>query len=171
MLEAGCLMIRTPKNARYVVAAVALAFLVSACTGGANTTPTSSATSPGPTSPGPTSPGPTTSPTRGPAEPEYGPGAVHVSSARVKANKLTIVIVGPEDATFRVRPRSRTITACTAKKGPLDATAAKGSPPNSVQHYTVTCVGASDDKNSTLLTKLKLGSFSYEFENPLVVTS
>jgi hypothetical protein len=160
-MEDGGLMVRMPEKVCCVGVGVLLAVLASGC---ASSSAPRSATTASPTA--------TTSPTRDPSDPEYGPGAVHVSTAKSKAKRLTIALVGPQDATFRVRASSKKITSCTAKKGSLDAAAAKGSPSNSVQHYSITCAGVSDDKKPTLLTKLKLGGgYMYEFENTLTVTS
>jgi hypothetical protein len=92
-----------------------------------------------------------------------------MSSVRSTDGTLSIVLVGPQDASFRIRSTVGG-TECRSQKGKLDAVAAKGLPSISVQHYILTCPELPNGKKITLLTKLKLGEFTYEFENPVIVS-
>jgi hypothetical protein len=154
-----------------VVGAV-LALLLSGCASSPDSGAASSA--PTPRSSATESPKATATATRAPvAGSEFGPHGVRVSSAKLTAKTLKIALVGPEDATFRLRSSNKsTHVVCRGQKDSLDARAAKGLPPNSIQHYTVTCGQLSYDKTPTLLTMVDLEEgASYEFENPVTVTS
>ena len=95
-----------------------------------------------------------------------------MSSAKVVDGRLAIALVGPPDTTFQVRMGGVTV-GCIARKGPLDAKAAKGLTANSVQHYAVECGqnGDTDGKKQTLLVTVKMVSGNAEFTKPLTVTS
>lgn len=96
---------------------------------------------------------------------------LHVSSAKLGAKQLTIELVGPQAATFRVQAKSGTITVCKGRPGPLDKSGAIRPGPEPFQHYTVTCAGMSDDTKLTLLVVAKPKGSHYNYETPLTVTS
>jgi len=110
-------------------------------------------------------------PTASTRQPVLGPAAVRITRAELTDAGLRLDLIGPYGASFRIRDASGHVTECGATPGLSESAAPKGMPWNSTQHYALNCASASKGNRATLLTKLKLGAFSYEFENAFAVKS
>lgn len=92
----------------------------------------------------------------------YGPESLRVLSISGRA-PVTLRLVGPGEATFRIRMASGAVKPCTVTRSRGGLAAPVGMPANATSHYTVECQ-ATGVRHAFLLTTVPTDSFDYEFE-------
>lgn len=107
-------------------------------------------------------------PSAGPDDIELGPNAVRVLTSSARAGKLSFEVTGPVGATYGYRDSDGKLGRCRQEeKAGTPSVPPPGVPPELSRQVLVSCEGAGGlSRESRLLVRVKLESFSYDFEVP-----